>query len=67
MHFLASCALYFYGLFDAIEKKDSTLMNSAILGDAQVWSRRNNEEHPSINFSVTLVLVCSQNIHFTIL
>ena len=25
-------------------------MNSTILADAQVWSRRNNEEHPSINF-----------------
>lgn len=37
--------------FNAIEKKDSTLMNSTILADAQVWSRRNNEEHPSISFS----------------
>ena len=36
--------------FNAIQKKDSTLMNSTILGDAQVWSRSNNEEHPSIDF-----------------
>ncbi len=37
--------------FKAIEKKDSILMRSTILGDAQVWRRRsNNEGLPKIDF-----------------
>lgn len=36
--------------FKAIEKKDSMLMRSTILGDAQVWRRRNNEALPTIDF-----------------
>ena len=36
--------------FEAIEKKDSILMSSAILGDAQVWRRRNNGGLPKIDF-----------------
>ena len=36
--------------FRAIEKKDSILTRSTILGDAQVWRRRNNEGLPMIDF-----------------
>ncbi len=36
--------------FKAIEKKDSILTRSTILGDAQVWRRRNDEKLPTIDF-----------------
>lgn len=36
--------------FEAIEKKDSILMHSTILPDAQVWRRYNNEMPAKIDF-----------------
>lgn len=36
--------------FEAIEKKDSILMRSIILADAQVWRRYNNEMPTKIDF-----------------